>query len=278
MSSTGEAAAGTALVTGASSGIGQATVRRLATVGYRVFGTSRRSRANEDGVEMLDLDVRSDESTATCVQDVLGRAGHIDVLVNNAGVLHEGFAEETTLEEAAEIFDTNLFGVARVTNAVLPSMRARGQGRIINIGSLAARIGEPGEGFYAASKAALARYTEALRHEVWHLGIHVSLVEPGAFTTRVLDAATTTVPRIQDYDGPREAAHRTLHNSLRQGRDPRRVADLVATIARKPRPRARYGAGPEAWWIPLLAAVPQPVADHLLRRAYRLPGRPTTPG
>lgn len=95
----------------------------------------------------------------------------------------EGFAEETTLDEAAKVFATNLFGVARVVNAVLPGMRARRRGGIVNVGSLAAWVGEPGESFYAASKAALARYTEALRHEVWHLGIAVSLVEPGAFTT-----------------------------------------------------------------------------------------------
>lgn len=115
---------GSVLVTGASSGIGQATARLFADNGFRVFGTSRRDCPSERGVQMLRLDVRSAESVARCVQDVSEQAGGVDVLINNAGIMHEGFAEETTIEQAHAVFDTNLFGVARVTNAVLPGMRA----------------------------------------------------------------------------------------------------------------------------------------------------------
>lgn len=126
------------LITGTSSGIGKATARRFAEEGFRVFGTSRRKHPDEDGVEMLELDVRSDDSVKHCVAEVLARAGQIDVLINNAGVEHVSIAEETTLEDARAIFETNFFGVVRMTNAVLLGMRARRQGRIINVGSLAA--------------------------------------------------------------------------------------------------------------------------------------------
>lgn len=102
------------------------------------------------------------------------RAGHLDVLVNNAGVMHLGVVEETTIDEARAVLETNLFGVVRLTNAVLPHVGARRRGRIINVGSAAAWVGEPGEAFYASSKHALAGYAEALRHEVWPLGIHVT--------------------------------------------------------------------------------------------------------
>lgn len=269
---TDDHAARTALVTGASSGIGQRTARRLAADGYRVFGTSRRKRPSECGVEMHRLDVGSEDSVTGCIDAVHRRAGHLDVLVNNAGVMCEGFAEETAMELAIAVFATNLFGVARVVNAVLPGMRDRRQGRIINVGSLAAWVGEPGEGFYAASKAALARYTEALRHEVWHLGIAVSLVEPGAFTTPVLDAGAKANRRIADYDGPREAARETLHKSLRRGGDPQDVAELILRITQARAPRFRYGAGRDGRWVPpLKTLIPQRAFDYLLRRSFGLP-------
>lgn len=177
-------------------------------------------------------------------------------------------------KEADEVFATNLFGVVRVTNAVLPSMRARRKGRIINVGSAAAWVGEPGESFYAASKAALARYTEALRHEVWHLGITVSLIEPGAFTTKVLHASTRAGHAIADYDGIREAARETLHNSLRHGDDPRKVAALVQRIANARAPKLRYGAGRDGRWVPpLKTLVPQHLFDYILRKSFHLPAK-----
>lgn len=262
----------TVLITGASSGIGQATARRFAAEAFRVFGTSRRQRPDEHGIEMLQLDVSSDESVRECVHEVLTRAGRIDVLVNNAGVTHSGFAEETTLRHAEEVLAVNLFGTARVTNAVLPGMRERRSGRVINVGSLAAWVGEPGEGFYAASKAALARYTEALRHEVWHCGVAVSLVEPGAFTTNALQAGTTAHATISDYNGPREHAARAMRDSLRGGDDPREGASIIVKVAQARSPLLRYGAGREAAWIPLVRTLlPQRLFDTMLRRGFKLP-------
>jgi NAD(P)-dependent dehydrogenase (short-subunit alcohol dehydrogenase family) len=258
-------------VTGASSGIGLATARLFADRGARVFGTSRRDRDGPDGVRMVRLDVGSDESVQRCIDEIVSRAGHLDVLVNNAGVMHEGIAEETKPADAEAVFDVNFFGADRVIRAVLPGMRARRCGRIINVGSLAAWIGEPGEAFYAASKAALARYTESLRHEVRHLGVHVCLVEPGVVATGVLNAGTTSRPTFADYEGPREAARRTLHAALYRGADPDRVAGLIVKIADAARPRYRYSLGVGAGLPLLKTLLPQRVFEFILRRSYRLP-------
>ena len=263
-----------ALVTGASSGIGKATAERLAVGGFRTFGTSRSERPDADGIEMVRLDVRSADSVRECVDRVMSRAGRLDVLVNNAGVMHQGLAEETSVDEARAAFETNFFGVVRLTDAVLPLMRERRSGRVINIGSLAAWVGEPGEGFYAATKAALARYTEALGYETRSLGIRVSLIEPGAFVTPVVEAASTADNRIAAYDDIRESAETALERNLEKGGDPRRVADLVLKTATVRRPRPRYGIGGGGRSIPLLKVLlPRRWFDALLLRAYGLPNK-----
>ena len=257
------------LITGASAGIGKATAQLFAGKGFRVFGTSRYQRPDEDGVEMLQLDVRSDDSVYHAIGEVIRRMGRIDLLVNNAGVMHFGIAEETTMEDARAVFETNFLGTVRVTRAVLPHMRAARQGRIINVGSLAAWVGEPGEAFYCASKAALAGFTEALRHEVWPLGIHVSLVEPGAFRIAVLDRASVSTKRIADYDAVRRAAWRTLERGLGKGGDPQDVARLIWKIAATRSPRYRSGAGSMSHWLPYFRVLsPQSFFDRVLRRAY----------
>ena len=260
-----------ALVTGASSGIGKVTAQLLAMEGFRVFGTSRRQQPDENGTQMLKLDIRSGDSVNACVEEVLARTGRLDVLVNNAGVEHIGIAEETTVEEAQALFDTNFFGAVRMVDAVLPDMRMRRHGYIVNIGSAAAWVGEPGESFYAASKRALAGFTESLRHEVWPLGINVSLVEPGAFKTDVIRSATVNQVSIKDYDSVREASLRTLRDSLQKGGNPEQVARVILRILRTPSPRLRYPVGEEAVWLPYLKVLlPQSLFDVLVRRGFGL--------
>lgn len=259
------------VITGASSGIGRATAQLFADEGFRVFGASRRKCPNPSGVVTLESDVRSDPSVERCVAEVLARAGHVDVLVNNAGMMHMGIAEETIMEDARAVFDTNFFSLVRMTNAVLPSMRARRQGRIINVGSLAAWVRESGEAFYSASKHAMAGYTEALRHELWPLGIHVSLVEPAAFKTGVLQAASSMEGTIRDYDISRQAARDTMQEVLKNGGEPRNVARVILKIARARSPRLRYTAGIEAHWLPYLKVLlPQRLIDSALRRGFCL--------
>ena len=161
-----------AIVTGASAGIGGATARALHAAGYRVFGTYRKpSGTRAPGIEYLTCDVTSDDSVQAAVGAVLSQAGRIDLLVNNAGVGLVGGAEESSLEQAKSLFDVNLFGVIRMTKAVLPAMRKQGAGRIVNISSVLGLIPAPFMALYAASKHALEGYSESLDHEVRSSGV-----------------------------------------------------------------------------------------------------------
>ena len=174
-----------ALVTGASSGFGQLTAARLAASGYRVFGTSRKPQTSSaPGVEMLVLDVCSDESVQACVAELLRRAGRLDLLVNNAGQAHASLAEETDPAQARDVLETNFWGAVRVINAVLPTLRKQRSGHIINVSSLAGLLGTPGQAFYSASKFALEGYSEALSIELHPFHIQVSLDRAGLLQHR----------------------------------------------------------------------------------------------
>src|SRR5713101_6824654 len=175
-----------ALVTGVSSGIGRATATLLAVRGFRVFGTMRRpseTNGRPGDVEVVPLDVRDEESVRSCLRTVLDQAGRIDALVNNAGYALIGALEETSIEDARDLFETNFFGVLRVTQALLPIMRGQQHGRIVNIGSVVGFLPEPYQGIYSASKHALEGYSESLDHEVRQFGIRVSVIEPGFMRT-----------------------------------------------------------------------------------------------
>jgi NAD(P)-dependent dehydrogenase (short-subunit alcohol dehydrogenase family) len=169
-----------AIVTGASSGIGEATAKRLANAGYNVYGTSRRgAQAGKQPFEMLALDVTSDESVEAAVSEVMQRDGRIDLLVNNAGFgVAPGGAEESSIDQARSIFETNFFGLIRMTRAVVPHMRRQGNGRIINIGSVLGFLPMPYGALYAATKHAVGGYSESLDHELRTRGIRVSVIEP----------------------------------------------------------------------------------------------------
>lgn len=169
-----------ALVTGASSGIGEAVAQRLAEAGYEVYGTSRRrAKPGKRSFEMLPLDVTSDESVEAAVSEVMRRDGRIDLLVNNAGFgVAPAGAEESSIEQARSIFETNFFGLIRMTRAVVPHMRRQGSGRIVNIGSVLGFLPMPYGALYAATKHAVEGYSESLDHELRTRGIRVSVIEP----------------------------------------------------------------------------------------------------
>ena len=183
-----------ALVTGASSGIGQATAERLAGGGYKVYGTSRRrAHPGQRSFEMLTLDVTSDASVEAVVSEVMRLEGRIDLLVNNAGFsTAPAGAEESSIEQARSIFDTNFFGIVRMTRAVVPYMRRQGNGRIINIGSVLGFLPAPYMALYAATKHAIEGYSESLDHELRTRGLRVSVIEPAytktQFDTHLLEA------------------------------------------------------------------------------------------
>src|SRR3954453_3566493 len=170
-----------ALVTGASSGIGAAAARELVGAGVTVYGTSRKAAAGEerDGVVFLPLDVTDADSVAGAVREVFDRSGRIDLLVNNAGLGIAGAAEESSIEQARALFDTNLFGSMRMIRAVLPRMRKQGSGRIINVSSVLGLVPAPFGALYSATKHAIEGYSESLAHEGREHGIRLLLVEPG---------------------------------------------------------------------------------------------------
>jgi len=266
-----------ALVTGVSSGFGQLTAGLLAAGGFRVFGTSRRPQPDGDGVEMLELDVTSPSSVETCVRTVLTRSGTIDVLVNNAGQTHASLIEETPIDVAMRIFDSNFWGVVRVTNAVLPAMRKQRSGLILNVSSLAGLVGVPGQGFYAASKHALEGYTESLQAEVRQFNVDVSLIEPGFFRTNLHQSMLSSGDPIADYDGVRAGIESVLSDSMSGGGDPLRVGQMIVSIAQSRRPKLRYRVGDDATWVPRLKTwLPERWFMTGMRRRFRLDRSTTT--
>jgi NAD(P)-dependent dehydrogenase (short-subunit alcohol dehydrogenase family) len=262
----------TALVTGASSGIGEATAQRLAMAGYRVYGTSRRvARAGQRSFEMLPLDVTSDESVAAAVRDVMRLEGRIDLLVNNAGFgVAPAGAEESSIEQARSIFDTNFFGIVRMTRAVVPQMRLQGSGRIINIGSVLGFLPMPYGALYAATKHAIEGYSESLDHELRTRGIRVSVIEP-AYTKTQFDANFLEPDsKLDEYRKVRAALGRRLREVMAAADEPGVVADVVLRAASAARPRLRYTAGRVASRLRLLRRFAPGLMDAGIRRDLRL--------
>src|SRR5881275_1464735 len=234
-----------ALVTGASSGIGEAAARALVEAGFTVYGTSRRAVAGEerDAVTFLPLDVTDDESVSGAVREVLGRSGRIDVLVNNAGLGISGAAEESSIEQARALFETNLFGSIRMTRAVLPHMREQGGGRVINVSSVLGLVPAPFMALYAASKHAIEGYSESLDHEVREHGVRVLLVEP-AYTRTSFDANAVAVDEpLALYARRRETADVLIAAAVSAGDEPSIVGDTIVAAATDARPKLRYPAG-----------------------------------
>ena len=221
------------LITGVSSGIGLATAKKFVARGSRVFGTVRnlQKAAPIVGVELVEMDVRSDASVLAGVQTVISRAGRVDVLVNNAGVNMMGAVEETTPAEAAALFDTNVLGVLRVSQAVLPHMREQRQGRIINVSSVLGFLPGPYMGLYTASKHAVEGLSESLDREVRQFGIRVTLVQP-SFTKTSLDAnSPQAATLIKAYDRERQRVTRSFSTNVDGGDDPATVANTIADAA-----------------------------------------------
>lgn len=221
------------LVTGVSSGIGLATAQKFVARGCRVFGTVRNldKATPSPGIELVAMDVRDEASVRAAVAQVIARAGHIDVLVNNAGFNLVGAVEETSVAEAAALFDTNVLGVLRVAQAVLPHMRARRQGRIVNISSVLGFLPAPYMGLYAASKHAVEGLSESLDHEVRPFGIRVTLVQPFYTRTNLEANSPVAASLIGAYDRERETVTRAVSANVSKGDDPSLVANTVAEAA-----------------------------------------------
>lgn len=263
----------TALVTGASSGIGKATAERLAKAGYKVYGTSRRgATSGQQPFEMLALDVTNDESVTAVVEEVIRREGRIDLLVNNAGFsLATAGAEESSIEQAQSIFDTNFFGIVRMTRAVLPHMRKQQSGRIINIGSIVGFLPAPFMAFYSATKHAVEGYTQSLDHEVRTMGIRAIVIEPAGTSTQIDANALEADSHLEVYREGREIVGKRLTAMIEKGDSPNDVAEVVLKAADAPRPNLRYTVGREARKLRLFSSfAPAGMVDAALRKQMGL--------
>lgn len=234
----------TALVTGASSGIGEAIALHLIKAGYTVYGTSRREREDNHGIRFVAMDVDNDDSVQQAVGQVLGEIRQIDVLVNAAGLGIVGAVEEVSIEHAKQVFETNVFGLMRVTQAVLPSMRMHKSGLVINISSIAGLVGLPFRGIYAASKHAVEGLTESLALELHPFGVRVTLVQPGGFKTNIAEGRpVTTELEGRPYGPYLDYVNELVAHEIEQAPGPEPVGKLVTRIVKKKNPTLRFPIG-----------------------------------
>ena len=256
----------TVLITGCSSGFGKLAALHFARKGDTVYASMRNTSKGKEleeardaeslKIELLELDVTDDASVSAAIGKVIGEAGQIDVLVNNAGIGAHGPIEETDDDEAKEIFETNFFGVLRVIRAALPHMREKKAGTIANVSSLAGRVGPPFDGIYAASKFALEAMSEALSYEVHPFGIRVLLVEPGGFETNIGD--TRRVPRRYNEGSPYAELDQRFTQALTklptggvggERGDAQVVAEKIYDAVNDKEPKLRYLVGQDAEMI-----------------------------
>jgi NAD(P)-dependent dehydrogenase (short-subunit alcohol dehydrogenase family) len=276
--------AGRVLITGATDGLGKAAALLLAERGYRVFaaGRSPEKRAQLEAIarekklplEALELDVCNDESVHAAVNQVFSKVGAIDVLINNAGIGYMGTIEDLLIEDWGRQFETNLFGVLRVTQAALPSMRERRRGRILMISSVAGLVTVPAQGAYSASKHALEGLTNALRLEMFPFGIEVILIEPGYIPTGMQQAAAELTGAYQEKfrSGPYAKLYAQFVGSAKKARaksktTPEDCARVMLRAIEAPRPKPRYGVTPLATFVKWgKRLLPDTAVDALIRR------------
>lgn len=262
--------AGAVLITGASSGIGEATARFLAAKGWKVFGTSRRAQEDRDGIRFVVMDVCDDASVKAALKTIEGECDGLDALVCNAGMGIFGAVEEVAIEDARSQFETNYFGVLRVLRAVIPGMREAQQGRILVVGSLAGRAPLPFQSHYSSSKAAIDGLCGSLYTELAPFGIRVSLIEPGDISTPFNDAVNWDAsPDGSVYGEKIRTCEEKNRKLLKQAPPPVVAARCIERALRARRPRSRYTVGADAWMVPLgRRFLPDRIALALIRRHY----------
>jgi NADP-dependent 3-hydroxy acid dehydrogenase YdfG len=271
------------LITGCSSGIGHATAERLAADGWKVYATARRPETLSDladrGCETLALDVTDEASMEAAVDAVTAAEGAVGVLINNAGYSQSGAVESVPLDEVRRQFETNVFGLLRMSQLVLPGMRDQRYGKIVNIGSMGGRLTFPGGGIYHATKYAVEALSDALRFEVRGFGVDVILVEPGLIVTGFADVASASIGAPED--GPyakfnehvaklTTAAYKGPMSKL--GAGPEAVAKTIAGALRSSHPKPRYPVTPSAHlMIQQKRFTPDRVWDLMMRTQYPTP-------
>jgi NAD(P)-dependent dehydrogenase (short-subunit alcohol dehydrogenase family) len=271
------------LVTGCSSGIGRATAERLARSGWTVYASARRLESmdglEEAGCRLLRLDVTDESSMQAAVEKIERAEGAVGALVNNAGYSLSGAVESVTLEDARRQFETNVFGLAHLTQLVLPAMRREGWGRIVNVSSMGGRLTFPGGGWYHATKHAVEALSDALRFEVQGFGIDVVVIEPGLIRTDFAETAVGSIPVGDEPYGRFNAAVGAATAGAYDGFYGRRLGGRPDTVARTieralsaKRPRTRYRVTPSAkLFLTLRRLLPDRGWDALVGRTYPKP-------
>lgn len=272
-----------ALVTGASSGIGEATARRLKSLGYTVYGAARRTdrleKLSADGVHALAMDVTDDQSMVAGIERIIGETGRIDVLVNNAGYGSYGAIEDVDIDEGRRQFEVNVFGAMRLVQLVLPHMRTQRSGTIVNITSMGGKLHTPLGGWYHGTKFALEALSDCLRMEVAPFGVDVVVIEPGGIATEWGGIAADHLDKTGGsgaYATQSAAVARSLRSEGDANRNspPSVIADAIAKAVTARRPKTRYAVGFGA--KPLIAArrlLTDRQYDALIARASGLPRR-----
>jgi NAD(P)-dependent dehydrogenase (short-subunit alcohol dehydrogenase family) len=276
------------LITGATDGLGRAAAILFAKRGYRVFaaGRSAEKRTQLDALarekklplETLELDVCDDSSVQRAVKTVLDKAGAIDVLVNNAGLSYVAAVEDMTMEDWRRQFETNFFGVLRVTRAVLPHMRERRQGRILMMSSVSGFVTPPTQGGYSSSKHALEGMSNALRLELYPFGIDVVLIEPGYIVTNIQNTAADLMKPYAEKikSGPYASTYQALlanaqHSRASSESTPEDCARVMLRAIESPHPKPRYTVTRLAAQVKLLKRLlPDRVLDAIFRRRYKI--------
>jgi NAD(P)-dependent dehydrogenase (short-subunit alcohol dehydrogenase family) len=272
------------LITGCSSGIGRATAEHLARNGHTVYATARRLDSIADleahGCRLLQLDVTDEASMTAAVDSVVDAEGAVGVLVNNAGYSQSGAVESVPIDAIRRQFETNVFGLVRMCQLVLPRMRAQRWGRIINISSMGGRLVFPGGGIYHASKFAVEALSDALRFEVKGFGVTVTLIEPGLIKTEFGNAAVNSLDPVAD-DGPYDYFNTAIgaitENAYegggmsRFGASPEAVAKAIEKNIRRPRARVPVSASARIF-IGLRRVMPDVVWDRTMTTNFPQPG------
>jgi NAD(P)-dependent dehydrogenase (short-subunit alcohol dehydrogenase family) len=274
------------LITGCSSGIGWATAKYLSDGGWRVYATAREvekiTPLEESGCRLLALDVTDEDSMASAVGEVEREEGAVGALVNNAGFSQSGAVEAVPMGKIRRQFETNVFGLVRMCQLVLPGMREQGYGRIVNLSSMGGKLTFPGAGFYHASKHAVEAVSDALRFEVEGFGVKVSVIEPGLIRTGFADAAVGSMDEQGDgpYAGFDEAVARATTENYERGPisrlagEPEAVAQAIERAISAGNPRSRYAVTPSAHlFMGLRRLLPDGAWDATLRTTYPQPGR-----
>ncbi|GAA3923843.1 oxidoreductase [Chitinophaga oryziterrae] len=240
----------TVLVTGASSGIGQATAIYMAQKGYKVYGAARRiekmQELKEYGIQPIALDIISDDSVVACVDKVLDETGSVDILINSAGLGSYGALEDVPIAEAKKQLEINLFGVARLIQLVLPGMREKKYGKIVNISSVGGKVGLPMGSWYHASKFAIEGLSDSLRNEVRQFGVDVIVIEPGGTKSEMTTIGADDMMRVSGNTvyGKLAAAIGKMYSSMEKNAvDPIVIAKLIKKGIEAKHPRTRYIGG-----------------------------------